>query len=165
MKKQIAIVLASVALPIVIGAQSVSSFPPAVQAVISVPETRVVLQHVRVVDGTGKAPLEDQTIVIDGGKIVAVGPAATTAAPAGARVMDLAGHTVIPGIVGMHDHTFYTTRGRSVQLQFSAPRLYLANGVTTARTTGGTSPYHEINMKKSIDRGDTPGPRLHLTGP
>jgi imidazolonepropionase-like amidohydrolase len=65
----------------------------------------------------------------------------------------------------MHNHTFYTTRGRSVQLQFSSPRLYLASGVTTIRTTGGTSPYHEINMKKSIQRGEVPGPRMHLTGP
>jgi imidazolonepropionase-like amidohydrolase len=157
------LVIAAIAVPVVMSAQT--SFTPAVQAVISVPETRIALQHVRVVDGTGKPPLEDQTIVIDAGKITAVGPAASTPAPAGARAMDLSGHTVIPGLVGMHDHTFYTTRGRSVQLQFSAPRLYLANGVTTARTTGGTSPYHEINMKKSIDTGGTPGPRLHLTGP
>ena len=160
---RIVLVVAAIAVPVMLRAQT--TFPPAVQAVISVPETRVALQHVRVVDGTGKAPVEDQTIVIDAGKIVAVGPAASTPVPAGARAMDLTGHTVIPGIVGMHDHTFYTTRGRSVQLQFSAPRLYLANGVTTARTTGGTSPYHEINMKKSIDAGTTPGPRLHLTGP
>ena len=52
--------------------------------------------------------------------------------PAGARSLELAGHTVFPGLVGMHNHTFYTTRGRSVQLQFSAPRLYLGTGITTA---------------------------------
>jgi imidazolonepropionase-like amidohydrolase len=161
--RRITLAIAAVALPVTMSAQT--SFPPQMQAVISVPETRVALQHVRVVDGTGKAPLDDQTIVIDSGKIAAVGPAASTSVPAGVRVMDLTGHTVIPGIVGMHNHTFYTTRGRSVQLQFSAPRLYLANGVTTARTTGGTSPYHEINMKKAIDSGAAPGPRLHLTGP
>jgi imidazolonepropionase-like amidohydrolase len=52
-----------------------------------------------------------------------------------------------------------------VQLQFSAPRLYLGSGITTIRTTGGTSPYHEINMKRGIDSGGVPGPRMHLTGP
>lgn len=160
---RITLAVAAIAVPMVMSAQT--SFSPALQAVISVPESRVALQHVRVVDGTGKAPLEDQTIVIDAGKIVSVGPAASTPVPTGARAMDLTGHTVIPGIVGMHNHTFYTTRGRSVQLQFSAPRLYLGTGVTTARTTGGTSPYHEINMKKQIDTGAIPGPRLHLTGP
>ncbi|MGH7577388.1 MAG: amidohydrolase family protein, partial [Longimicrobiales bacterium] len=74
-------------------------------------------------------------------------------------------HTVIPGLIGLHNHTFYTTRGRSVQLQFSAPRLYLGSGVTTIRTTGGTSPYHEINMKRDVEDGRVPGPRMHLTGP
>jgi imidazolonepropionase-like amidohydrolase len=163
--KQIVVLVAGVVLPVVLSGQTFNSLTPPVQSVVSVSESRVALQHVRVVDGTGKAPLEDQTILIDNGKITALGPAAATQVPAGVRAMDLTGHTVIPGIVGMHDHTFYTTRGRSVQLQFSAPRLYLASGVTTIRTTGGTSPYHEINMKKSIERGETPGPRIHLTGP
>ncbi|MGH9385755.1 MAG: amidohydrolase family protein [Vicinamibacterales bacterium] len=163
--KRIVLLQVVLVIPAALGAQSFPSLRPAVQAVVSVPETRVALQHVRVVDGTGKAPLDDQTILIENGKITSVGPSATAQVAAGVRTMDLTGHSVIPGIVGMHDHTFYTTRGRSVQLQFSAPRLYLANGVTTVRTTGGTSPYHEINMKKSIERGETPGPRIHLTGP
>ena len=129
------------------------------------PETSVALTNVRVVDGTGAPPVEGQTIVIENGKIVSVTAAAEAKVPAGARTIDLTGHTVIPGLVGMHNHTFYTTRGRSVQLQFSAPRLYLGAGLTTIRTTGGTSPYHEINMKRGIDRGQIPGPRMHLTGP
>jgi imidazolonepropionase-like amidohydrolase len=103
--------------------------------------------------------------VIANGTISAITGAADARVPAGARTLNLSGHTVVPGLVGLHNHTFYTTRGRSVQLQFSAPRLYLGNGVTTTRTAGGTSPYHEINMKRAIDRGETPGPRLHLTGP
>ena len=121
------------------------------------PRRRVALTNVRVVDGTGAPPLEEQTIVIENGKIASVAPAAQARVPAGARTIDLTGHTVIPGLVGMHDHTFYTTRGRSVQLQFSAPRLYLGARLTTIRTTGGTSPYHEINMKRGIDRGRDPG--------
>lgn len=159
------LLLSFLLMPAVAAAQPAAKLTPEVRKYVSVAETTVALTNVRVVDGTGAPPAENQTIVIRDGRIASVGPSASAQVPAGARVMDLAGHTVIPGLVGMHDHTFYTTRGRSVQLQFSSPRLYLGSGVTTARTTGGTSPYHEINMKRGIDRGEVPGPRMHLTGP
>ena len=155
------IVLLSVGL----SAQGITTLSNDVRQYVTVPETSVALANVRVVDGTGAPPREGQTVVIENGKITSVGPAAQAKVPAGARTIDLSGHTVIPGLVGLHNHTFYTTRGRSVQLQFSAPRLYLGSGLTTIRTTGGTSPYHEINMKKGIERGQIPGPRMHLTGP
>ena len=103
----------------------------------------VALQHVRVIDGKGAAPLENQTIVIEHGKIATVGPAASTPAPQGAQVMDLTGHTVIPGIVGMHEHLFYPSGGGVPMYNeqaFSFPRLYLASGVTTARTAGSLEP-------------------------
>jgi imidazolonepropionase-like amidohydrolase len=148
-----------------LAAQAITTLSNDVRQYVSVPETSVALTNARVVDGTGAPPQEAQTIVIENGRITSVGPAAQARVPAGARTIDLAGHTVIPGIVGLHNHTFYTTRGRSVQLQFSAPRLYLGSGLTTIRTTGGTSPYHEINMKRGIERGQIPGPRMHLTGP
>jgi imidazolonepropionase-like amidohydrolase len=151
--------------PAVLLSQTRSPLSADVQQYVTVADDSVALTNVRVVDGAGGPPVEGRTIVIQQGKITSVAPASQTHAPAGARVLDLTGHTVIPGLVGMHNHTFYTTRGRSVQLQFSAPRLYLASGITTARTTGGTSPYHEINMKRAIDRGEVPGPRMHLTGP
>lgn len=159
------LLLLPLAAPVAIGAQAFTALAPTVQPLVSVPDARVALTHVRVVDGTGQPPLEDHTVLIENGRITLVAPAATATIPTGVRAIDLSNHTVIPGLVGMHNHTFYTTRGRSVQLQFSAPRLYLASGVTTVRTTGGTSPYHEINMKRSIDRGEIPGPRMHLTGP
>jgi imidazolonepropionase-like amidohydrolase len=151
--------------PIGLAAQTYQSLSNDLRQYVTVPETSVALVNVRVVDGTGAAPREGQTIVIQNGKIASVTAASEAKVPAGARTIDLAGHTVIPGLVGLHNHTFYTTRGRSVQLQFSAPRLYLGSGLTTIRTTGGTSPYHEINMKRGIDRGQIPGPRMHLTGP
>jgi imidazolonepropionase-like amidohydrolase len=147
-------------------AQSFDRLSNPVRGFVSVGEPVVALTNVRVIDGTGAAPRDNQTVVIQNGRIVAVGASAGTPAPAGARVLDLAGHTVFPGLVGMHDHTFYTTAfGRSVQLNFSAPRLYLASGVTTIRTTGSMSPYSELNLKRSIQAGSTPGPRMHVTGP
>ena len=151
--------------PVRASAQAYASLSPQVREVVAVPEAVVALTNVRVLDGTGAAAREGQTIVIENGRIAAVGAVGAVRVPAGARVMDLAGHTVVPGLVGLHNHTFYTTGGRSVQLQFSAPRLYLGSGITTIRTTGGTSPYHEINMKRRIEGGQTPGPRMHLTGP
>jgi imidazolonepropionase-like amidohydrolase len=134
----------------------------------------VVLNHVRVIDGTGAAPIEDQRIDIEGGKITRVQSAKLrNAYPPNAKVLDLTGHTVIPGLVGMHEHLFYPTPGNGeagYQLMFgemadSAPRLYLAGGVTTARTTGSVEPYTDLALKAAIDAGETPGPKLLITGP
>ena len=133
---------------------------------VSVAEPVVALTNVTVIDGTGAAPRAGQTIIIRDGRIAAVGPSTSVSAPAGARVMDLAGHSVIPGIVGVHNHMFYTAAGgRRVQATFTSSRLYLASGVTTIRTTGSNAPYADINTKASIDRGETPGPRVHITAP
>ncbi len=139
---------------------------PALQQFVTVSEPVVALTHVRVIDGTGAPPAADQTIVISGGKIQAVGAAASVTVPSGARTIDLTGHTVIPGLVGMHDHSFYG--GGGWPYAFSAlavPRLYLASGVTTIRTTGSLAPYDELNLSKSIERGEALGPRMFITGP
>ncbi len=162
---RLASLLAVVLAPVVLGAQALSTLSPAVREYVTIGEPVYALADVRVLDGTGAGAVEGQTIVVENGRITRVAAAARADVPSGARTIDLTGHTVVPGFIGMHNHTFYTTRGRSVQLQFSAPRLYLGTGVTTVRTTGGTSPYHEINMKRGIDRGEVPGPRMHLTGP
>src|SRR5579859_1051993 len=68
----------------------------------------LVLEHVRVIDGTGTAPQEDMRIAIADGKITAVESAKSAAAyPPNAKVLNLSGKTVIPGLVGMHEHLFY----------------------------------------------------------
>ena len=147
-------------------AQRASALDQPTRQFVSVAEPVVALVHVQLIDGTGAAPKPDQTVVIRDGKIADVGPAARVTVPAGARVMDLTGHTVIPGLIGVHDHLFYTAAGgRAVQMLFTGPRLYLASGVTTIRTTGGRSPYAEINTKAMVDSGHVPGPRIHLTAP
>jgi imidazolonepropionase-like amidohydrolase len=132
---------------------------------ISVDAPTVALVHVRVVDGTGAQPADDQTILISKSRINRVGPAGLVRIPEGAKSLDLSGHTVIPGIVGLHNHTFYTTSIRSVQLNATAPLLYLGNGVTTIRTTGSHSPYAELNLRRVIDAGKAVGPRMHVAGP
>ncbi len=66
----------------------------------------------------------------------------------------------------MHDHMFYPMgNGIFGEMGYSFPRLYLAGGVTTIRTTGALEPYTDLELKKSIDAGETPGPKMHVTGP
>lgn len=137
-----------------------------VRRFVTVDSPVVALTHVKLIDGTGAAALDDQTIVLQDGRIAAVGPSGEVAIPAGADVHDLTGHTVMPGMIGLHDHLFYTAGGgRRVQLSFSAPRLYLGSGVTTIRTTGSSAPYQDINLRQAVNEGDAIGPRIHLTAP
>jgi len=142
------------------------SLSPAVQAFVKVNAPVVALTHVRVIDGTGAAAREDQTVVLKKGKIEWVGDASAGSVPKDAQALDLHGYSVIPGLVGMHDHMFYPMgNGIFGEMAFSFPRLYLAGGVTTIRTTGSLEPYTDLELKKQIDAGETPGPKMHVTGP
>lgn len=156
--------LLAVALPLAALAQV--QFTPGLKPFIAVDAPVVALEHVRVIDGTGAPGQEDQTIVIEHGRIRAVGRAREVAVPEGARRLDLANRTVIPGLVGMHEHLFYPS-GSGVPLYIehgmSFPRLYLASGVTTARTAGTLEAYTDLNLKKMIDAGQMPGPKMHIT--
>lgn len=138
--------------------------PPAIRPFVSVDAPVVALTHARVVDGTGALAREDQTVIVSGGRIQAVGPSASTPVPDGAQVVDLAGHTVIPGLVSLHEHTYYGGLHRTVPMNASA-YLYLAFGVTTAMTAGSQLPDQEVELKRGIDAGEMPGPRLLIAGP
>ena len=133
---------------------------------VAVPRGTVALVNAKVYDGTGAPPVTGRTIVIEGDRITAVGATGSVDVPEGARVLDLSGQTVIPGLVGMHNHSYYTGGyGRAAQLSFSGSRLYLASGVTTIRTTGAQQPYAELNLKQAIDAGRVIGPTMFTTGP
>jgi hypothetical protein len=150
-----------------------------VAAFVTVDTPVFVLDHVRVIDGTGAATKEDQAIVIANGKIDSIGPAGSAQVPHGAQLLDRSGYTVIPGLVGMHDHLYYTDSiavqvadGRIAepglfvaQIPYTAPRLYLAAGVTTIRTTGSLEPYTDLKVKSRIDASLMPGPSIDATAP
>jgi imidazolonepropionase-like amidohydrolase len=133
----------------------------------------LVLEHVRVIDGTGSAPQENMRVDIAGGTITALRTADDHSLyPANAKVLDLTGKTLIPGLVGMHEHLFYPTPQMPEdgvafygEAADSAPRLYLAGGVTSARTAGSVEPFTDLELKKLIDAGKVPGPKLDVTGP
>jgi len=146
--------------------------PQRVREFIALDDPLVALTHVRVIDGTGAAARPNQTVIIDHGNIAAAGDAGAVQIPAGARQLDLTGDTVYPGLVGMHEHLFYpsfypATPGMPLYAEqvFSAPRLYLASGVTTIRTAGSLEPYTDLNIKKAIEDGSVPGPSIDVTGP
>jgi imidazolonepropionase-like amidohydrolase len=156
-----------------LAAGSFAQAPNALKPYVSEDSPVLVLTHVRVIDGTGAASMEDQRIDIEGGKISRVQSAKLkNAYPQNAKILDFTGKTVIPGLVGMHEHLFYTgpERGKDglpfwIEMIDSGPRLYLASGVTTARTAGSMEPYTDLSLKKLIDTGEKPGPKLRITGP
>jgi imidazolonepropionase-like amidohydrolase len=149
----------------------------AVKAFVRVQTPRVILKHVRIIDGTGAPAVDDQNLTLENGKITVIDKGADVPSAAGTSVLDLRGYSVMPGIVGMHNHLFYIARPNlSAQghydppvmvpeMAFTAPRLYLAGGVTTMRTTGSVETYTDLNLKQDIDAGKLPGPHLDVTGP
>jgi imidazolonepropionase-like amidohydrolase len=169
--------LASVLVAAITGAQTQKA--SGVADFISVDTPVFVLDHVRVIDGTGTPSKEDQAVVIANGKIQFIGPDASAQIPQGAQRMERSGYTVIPGLVGMHNHLYYTDSyavqvidGRVgepglfvAEIPYTAPRLYLAAGVTTMRTTGSLEPYTDLKVKSRINANLMPGPSIDATAP
>ena len=102
----------------------------------------IALIHARVIDGTASPAQDDQTLILENGMINDVGPSSSIKVPAGARVIDLSGKTVFPGLVMLHEHLFTISPDSTpkkilvVEQPVSFPLMYLAAGVTTLRTTG-----------------------------
>ena len=129
-------------------------------------EPVIALTNVRVIDGTGAAAKENQTLVIRDGKIAQLGDGASVKPPEGATVVDLAGKSVIPGLIMVHEHLYYPTGGNVyAQLGASFVRLYLAGGVTTMRTGGNVNGVMDIKMKQEVEAGRQAGPAIDATAP
>lgn len=138
----------------------------AVKEFVAVEAPVVALTGVRLIDGTGAAPRDDQTIVIRDGLVAEIGARARIATPAAATVLDLTGRSVIPGLVMAHEHLYYPTGpGVYGQLGASFVRLYLAGGVTTLRTGGNLNGVMDLNLKRRIEAGELAGPAIDATAP
>ena len=158
-------------------AQTADALSPPVRKYLEVSTPVVVLEHVRIIDGTGKPPLPDRNLTLERGKISAISAGADEPPREGATILDLRGHSVIPGIVGMHEHLFYLALPRMAAdgsferpalfqpTRFAATRLYLAGGVTTARTAGTDDPSGDLELKREVEAGIVPGPHFDVTGP
>jgi len=126
----------------------------------------IAITHVRVIDGTGAPARADQTVILRGATIAAMGPAASTPIPEGATTIDAAGKSVMPGIVMLHEHLYYPTGpGVYGQLGASFVRLYLAGGVTTMRTGGNENGFMDMALARGTESGEIVGPAIDATAP
>tara|TARA_A100000171_G_scaffold41133_2_gene41832 strand:- start:52 stop:1476 length:1425 start_codon:yes stop_codon:yes gene_type:complete len=144
-------------------------FSRAVRPYVAVQEDIVALTHAKTIDGTGADIKTNQTLIFQNGIITAMGNTGDVTIPAGAKVIDCTGKTIMPGMVMLHEHIFYPKPFDGVfsvsQMTFTFPRLYLAGGVTTIRTAGSIEPQTDLNIKKWIEEGRMLGPKMDLTSP
>ncbi|MDB5236005.1 MAG: hypothetical protein JWR44_2998 [Hymenobacter sp.] len=144
-------------------------FTPQVQEFIKVNAPSVALTDAKVIDGTGRSAQLHQTVLLQNGRIVQVGPMKKVKVPADAQVINCAGKTLIPGLVMLHEHLYYTMPVGGyfniAQMPYSFPRLYLAGGATTIRTAGSIEPQTDLAIKRMIGEGKLIGPDMDVTAP
>ena len=105
----------------------------------------------QLIDATGAPPVADAVVVVRDGRIESAGPRETTPVPDGAETLDLAGKTVMPGLVNLHVH--YREGAEEIERQFRS-QLYF--GVTTGRSIGSDSPERVAHLLASAGRPDAP---------
>jgi imidazolonepropionase-like amidohydrolase len=125
--------------------------------------TPLVLTHVTLIDVTARAPQPDQTIVIDNGRIVSVGPSARAKWPKESRLVDARGKFLIPGLWDMHVHLAGVNADPAWSKQVLLP-LLLANGVTGVRDMGGDLEVL-LAWKRDVESGTLLGPHIVAAGP
>ncbi|WP_203293523.1 amidohydrolase family protein [Luteirhabdus pelagi] len=125
-------------------------------------ENLLVFTHATMVDGTGNPIKQNQTIIIENGIFKEVGKYTDVRIPQNAKTINLKGKTIIPGIVGMHNHLHIP---RFPDVGDVAAKLYLAAGVTTIQTCGAAAPYKELKLSKRIEEGEFIGPEIISSAP
>jgi len=136
----------------------VDSLPPFVKYDAEI----IAFTNATVVDGTGNPIKTKQTVIIEDGLFKSIGDNSTLSIPKDAKEIDLKGKTMIPGIVGMHNHLHIP---RFPDVGDVAAKLYLASGVTTIQTCGAASPEKELSLSKNIANGEQIGPDIIPSAP
>jgi imidazolonepropionase-like amidohydrolase len=130
---------------------------------------RIRIDDVRIVDGTGAPAKPAQAVLIVDGNIARVGPREALAAEKADVVIDGRGRTLLPGLVMMHEHLFFLDVNADVPNYMSeslaAPKLYLAYGATTIRTTGTLHGSDDLQAARMIREGKHAGPQIRVTAP
>lgn len=137
------------------------------------PPVRTAIRAARLIDGRGDRPIAPVIVLIENDRIVQVGGG--VAVPPGARVIDLGGATLLPGLIDAHDHLTFSPENSGYQsLGVSLPReaLYgatnasktLRAGFTSVRNVGASG-YSDVALRDAIDAGELEGPRLRISGP
>ncbi len=137
--------------------------------------TITVISGGTLIDGTGRPPLPDVTVIIEGERIREVGPSSSINIPGGARIIDASGKFVLPGLIDTHVHLEMVGLSDIGDLpaEWSAPaklrelaainaRLDLLGGVTTVRDLGSTRALFQV--REQINAGVLPGPRIIAAG-
>ncbi|MGA2095762.1 MAG: amidohydrolase family protein [Candidatus Acidiferrum sp.] len=125
--------------------------------------SKLVITHVTVIDATGRLPLPDQTVLIDGGRIAAIGASASITVPKEARTIDASGKFLVPGFWDMHVHIAGLNADPSWSKQVLLP-LLLANGITGVRDMGGDLEAL-LSWQRDVESGAAPGPHIVAAGP
>ncbi len=148
------------------GQKNEPSYSDYTRSFFKLEQSHLALTQVKLIDGTGGAALDRQTILLEGELIKKVGHADSTQIPSHYYEINLAGHTIIPGIVGTHNHM----RLPNSAMLFTSPKLHLAAGVTSIQTCGTGNVREELAIAADIDSGGQPGPQIlnsspYFTGP
>ena len=148
---------------------SAQQFVPSVSQFIRDSAKIILLTNAKIIDGTGNPSKTQQTIVITNGKIIQVGNTKDISPPKDAEIIDCSGKTIIPGLIMLHEHIYYTIPMGEyfnvAEMPFSFPRLYFAAGATTIRTGGSIEPQTDLAIKNMIKDGKLIGPDMDVTAP
>ena len=138
----------------------------------------VVIKATRLIDGTGAAPINNAVVVVTDNTITAVGPAGSVRVPANAQMIDLGDVTLMPGFIDAHTHLVGRVLGDpagdnagvrdfesfAAIISVEHARSTLMAGFTSVRNVGASGKFDDMALRKAIDEGWTPGPRMMSAG-